>query len=269
MKLSIISGNYNTKDITEAFLDSLYKYKPNCSFEVIIVDDGSSDGSVEMLQRYAKLKRFHLILNKQNKGYVKVNNQGLRVSKGEYKLLINNDTILHLGAIDKLLNFCENTKDCGVVGPKLLNTDGSLQFSCYRFPTIRNAILENFFGKKGLFDKYSPLGNEPQVVDSLVGAVFMISKRAYKVVGMLNKRFKAYYEDMDYCRRVWRHGFKVYYYPKAIVTHHHGVSFARLADSGEQWKKLIPSSIIYHGRLKHYLIFLITWVGQKWQKLLR
>jgi GT2 family glycosyltransferase len=88
-------------------------------------------------------------------------------------------------------------------------------------------------------------------------------------VGILDERYWAYFEDIDYCRQCWKHGLKVYYLPNSIITHYHGATFKKMSNEAERWKRLIPSSKIYHGLINHYIINAIIWSGQKWQKLMK
>ena len=169
--------------------------------------------------------------------------------------------------MQNLIRFAEETPDAGVVGSRLLNIDGSLQMSCYRFPTVMNAIREYWFNQKGLFEKFAPKGVHPTVVDSVVGAAFLITPKARKKAGMLDERYFAYFEDIDYCREVKKKGLKVYYLPSSVITHYHGATFKKFADESKQWRKLIPSSKIYHGLFRHYLINAIIWLGQKKNKI--
>lgn len=270
--LSIVVVNLNTKGLTVGCIRSIEKEAKDLSFELLLTDNGSTDGSVEEFKKIAKEKywkdKFTLILNNSNTGYAKANNQGIKKSKGKYILLLNNDTVVHKDSLQNLIKFANDTPDAGVIGSKLLNIDGSLQMSCFNFPTIKNAILEYYFGKKGLFAKFAPIGKEPQTVDAVVGAVFLITPKAFDKVGMLDERYWAYFEDIDYCRQCWKKGLKVYYLPSSVVTHYHGATFKKLANEADRWKKLIPSSKIYHGLFKHYLINIIIWSGQKWQKIL-
>ncbi|MDP3918225.1 MAG: glycosyltransferase family 2 protein [Candidatus Woesebacteria bacterium] len=269
--LSIIIVNLNTKDLTVGCIRSIEKEAKNLSFEVLLTDNGSNDGSVEAFQKIKREKywkdKFTLILNDSNTGYGKANNQGIKKAKGKYVLLLNNDTVVHNDSLQKLIKFADNTPDAGVVGSKLLNIDGTLQMSCFNFPTLKNAILEYYFGKKGLFDKFAPVGNRPSTVDSVVGAVFLITPKALKKIGMLDERYFAYFEDIDYCRQTWKQGLKVYYLPESVITHYHGATFKKLSNDAERWKKLIPSSKIYHGFINHYIINAVIWSGQKWQKI--
>jgi GT2 family glycosyltransferase len=271
IKLSIVIVNFNTKELTLGCLNSIEKEVKNISFEVILVDNNSTDGSIDTLKETKEeefwKKKLTLIFNKSNDGYAKANNQGIKKAKGKYILLLNSDTVVHKDSLQNLLAFAEKTPEAGVVGSKLLNIDGTLQPSCFHFPTIINAIKEYWLGQKGLFDKYAPAGKKPVTVDAVVGAVFLITPEAKKKVGNLDERYWAYFEDIDYCRQTWKKGLKVYYLPASVVTHYHGASFAKVAPEPQRWKKLIPSSKIYHGVFKHYLLTIVLWLGQKWEKL--
>src|SRR3989344_5123947 len=135
--LSIIIINYNTRELTLACLDSIVRSKPKVRYEIIIVDNGSSDDSVQQLK---KLTSGHWPLtvyeNKENLGFSKANNQGIKTAKGEYILLLNSDTKVKKDAIDKLVEFARKTPDAGVVGARLFNSDGSIQASCFNFPSV-------------------------------------------------------------------------------------------------------------------------------------
>lgn len=260
-KLSIIIASYNTYNLTLDCINSIYKNAPKFSFEVIVVDDNSTDRSFKKLKvlekKYSNLK---LLSNLKNSGYVKTNNKGLNNSKGEYKLLLNSDTLVQDKSIGSLVDFAERNPDAGVVGSRLVNIDGTIQESCYNFPTVWNAIN---------YKKFAPVKNEPAVVDAVVGASFLITPKAYKLIGNLNEKYVSYFEDLDYCREVKRKGLKVYYLPDSVITHYHGESFKQLADDKNQWKKLIPSSIAYHGFVKHYLLYIISLCYQKYQKVFK
>lgn len=260
--ISIIIVNFNTKDLIRDCIESIRK---NCTLvvEIIVVDNGSTDSSVEVIKKLGVVP----ILNNGNLGFAKANNQGIKIAKADYVMLLNSDTIIKKDSLERLLAFAKATPDAGIVGPKLLYKDGSLRNSCLRFPTIKNAIGQYWFGKKGLFDKYAPKGKAPVIVDSVVGAAFLMTPAALKKVGGLDERYFFYFEDIDYCRRVKKTGLRVYYLPEAEIVHFEGVSGKKIAKPKDQWKRLIPSSKIYHGTLKHYILTLIILIGQKWAKL--
>ncbi len=273
--LSIIIICLNNKNLVLDCIDSITKEGSSIKNEIIVVDNGSSDGTqvaVKKLQK--KMRDLYLIENNRNLGYAKANNIGIKKAKGEYILLLNSDIIVKKHSLGRLYEFAKSRPDAGVVGPKLLNIDKTLQPSCFYFPTVRNAIREYWFGEKGLFEKYAPKGNKPVAVDAVVGAAFLITPKALKTVGSLDERYFAYFEDIDYCRNVWRAGLKVYYLPKAEIIHYHGATFdgktfRKAVEPEDRWRRLIPGSKIYHGLLKHYLLTAILWTGQKWQKFIK
>lgn len=271
-ELSIIIVNLNNKDLVLDCIDSINKEGSKINLEIVVVDNGSTDGSVAAIRNFkSQIPNFKptIIENDENLGYSKANNQGMEKARGKYILLLNSDTIVKRGALGKLLNFAKRQKDTGVVGPKLLNKDGSLQPSCFRFPNIKNAIREYWLGEEGLFGKYAPKEKEHSEVDSVVGAAFLITPKALEKVGMLDERYFAYFEDIDYCRQTWKSGLKVYYYPGSEIIHYHGATFKKMANADVQWKKLIPSSKIYHGLTKHYMLTAIIWLGQKWTRIVK
>jgi GT2 family glycosyltransferase len=266
-KLSVVIVNYNTGNQLKECIDSVKKTTENLKdppSEIIVVDNASRDGSFKILKKEKNVKLFP---NKENKGFSKAVNQGMKIAEGEYILLLNPDTVIKKDAIQKLLNFAENTVDCGAVGPKLLNSDGSIQPSVFKLPTLYYAILEYWLGQKDKYSKYTPPAGRTTAVEALVMACFLISPKAFKKVGFLDEKFFMYFEDLDYCKRIRDASFKVYYLPHAEVIHYHGTSGKNLAEAQNQWKRLIPSSKKYHGALMHYLITFVLWTGQKWQKL--
>lgn len=262
-KVSIIIVNYNTKKLVVNCIESIKISKPRVTYEVIIVDNGSIDGSDEILK---DLDGIRTIFNKKNLGFSKANNKGINIAKGKHVLLLNTDTKATKGAIDALFEFAENKSDVGVVGSRLLNTDGTTQDSVFHFPSVTGAIKQYWYGEKGHYGQYHTKSKKPVKVDAVVGASFFITKEALKRVGVLDERYFMYFEDLDYCRRVWKSGLKVYYLPSSEVIHYHGESGKELADNKSQWKRLVPSSKIYHGPLVHSLINFVLWSGQKLRK---
>ncbi len=198
-ELSIIIVSFNTEKLTKDCIESIINNTHSLSYEILVVDNDSKDGSVKMLEEYAsKLSNFKLIKNKENLGFSKANNQAAKKARGKYLLLLNSDTVVRQNSLAKLVDFAKVTSDAGVVGAKLLNGDGSIQPSCVNFPTIGNAIREYFFGRKGLFDKFAPKGEPSVKVDAVVGAAFLITPQARKKVGLLDERYFFYFEDIDY-----------------------------------------------------------------------
>lgn len=264
-KLSIIIVNWNTKDLLHDCLTSINQTKGELALEVIVVDNGSTDGSVQLIK--SEFPGVKLMANKENLGFAKANNQGIRKAGGDYMLLLNSDTELKPKALSNLVNFAFKEKKAAVVGARLVNPDGSIQPSSRNLPTIGRAIREYWLGQKGAYEGYVPSGNKATEVEVVVGAAMLIPKKVINKIGLLDERYFFYYEDMDFCWRVRRAGFKVYYLPTAEIIHYHGVSGRGLADKENQWRRLVPSSKIYHGLLRHYLLTAVIWLGQKWQNL--
>src|SRR5258708_3995011 len=186
--LSIIIVNFKTDKLVKDCVDSIKKSKPRLKYEVIVIDN-----SVD------------------NRGFAKANNIGIEEAKGKYILLLNSDTIVKNGVLDKLVDFAEKHTGAGVIVPRLLNTDGTVQPSVFRLPTITNAFKQYFLGRKSLLDKYYPKEENPVVVESAVMAAYLITPEALKRVGKLNEKYFMYFEDLDYSRRVNEVGLKIYY----------------------------------------------------------
>lgn len=230
MDVSIIIVNFNTEKLVADCVASIKRNTRRVKYEIIVIDN-----SID------------------NRGFAKANNLGIKQAKGRYVLLLNSDTVVKPHAIDKLFEFAEKQSDTGAIVPKLLNTDGGVQASCYRFPTIWGALKQYFLGKKGYLDKYIP---ETQTVDVAVMAVFLISPTALKRVGYLDEKYFMYFEDFDYCKRIKEAGLKIYYDREVEITHIHGAS-------GGSSKYLVESAKKYFGFVGYYIYTAILWLGQK------
>lgn len=264
---SIIIVNWNTKELLRKCLKSLSQNSnfKSQNYEVIVVDNGSSDGSREMVNNFKvpdSRFKIQLIENGQNLGFAKAVNRALRQAQGEVFLLLNSDTQVKPGSLEKLIEF-ESLVRPAVIGARMLNPDGTVQGSCFYLPTVKRAILDYWLRKKNYFSKYAPSGNKPVEVEAVSGGAMMISKAVVEKIGMFDERYFMYFEDLDYCRRARASGIKTYYLPSAGVVHAHGASGKNLVSSENQWRRLIPSSKVYNGVIRHYLINLIIWLGQK------
>lgn len=268
MEISIVIVNWNTKDLLLGCIKSIIASKPKMDYEVIVVDNGSTDGSVEALDIFKKKLNLKTIKNSENLGFAKANNQAINKSSGKYILLLNSDTEVKDDAITKMYNFAKTTDDAGVVGAKLISSDGATQPSCFHFPTLAGAIKHFWFGVSNAYGSFYLEGDSPQEVDAVVGACFLITPKARAKVGLINEKYFFFFEDLDYCRKVRSVGLKTYYLPSANVLHYHGSTIRKVEGTKEVWKKLIPGSKIYHGLVVHYLINFVIWTSQKWKKLL-
>lgn len=234
MDLSIIIVNYNVKEFLQNLLHSLHKAISNLSYEIIVVDNASDDGSVEFIRE--KFPQIKLITNQTNFGFSKANNIALEVSSGKFILLINPDTLVREDTITKMIEFLTNHPDAGLVGCKILNPDGSLQLACRRsFPGpwtsfCKVAGLSTLFPQSKLFAKYNLTyldENSTHEVDAISGSFMMMKREVYERVGGFDEQFFMYGEDLDLCYRIQKNGYKVYYYPGTQIIHYKGESTKR------------------------------------------
>ena len=226
--ISVIIVNWNTKNILQNCLDSIYQTIGHLSFEVIVVDNASSDGSQELLQeRYPQVITIH---NQVNKGFGAANNQAFAIMKGEYALLLNTDAIVTPGAIGKLYLFLKTYPHAATVCGQLLNVDGRKQNSVASFPTLltlaaNTSILEyllpHFYPSKRYEHK------KPIQVDSAIGACMMINKKALAEVGFFDERYFFFFEETDLAYALHRRGWSVYHVPDAFIYHLQGQSIGQ------------------------------------------
>ena len=256
-ELSIIIVSFNSEKELKNCLESIFETAGK-NFEVIVIDNDSQESSVAIIKSF---KEAILVENDKNLGFAKAVNQGLKVAKGSYYLLLNPDTRATGGAVMTLLACAKAQTGLAVIGPKLMNLDGTTQSSCFNLPSIQNAILEFWFGRKEKFGKYYPKSQKPTEVEAVVGAAMLIPKEAINKVGFFDEKYFMYFEDLDWCRRASKVGLKIYYCPKAKFLHEHGASGKEIPQKTHKW--LVESSKIYYGLLKYYLITLIILFGRK------
>ncbi|MCU7525886.1 MAG: glycosyltransferase [Ignavibacteria bacterium] len=232
--LSVIIVNFNVKEFLQNLLGSIQKSTGNISTEVIVIDNASDDGSVEILRE--KFPWVKLIASEKNLGFGRANNLGLEISQGKYILLINPDTIVQEDTFQKLISFFEKTPDAGLAGCKVLNSDGTLQLACRRgFPGPWTSFtkvtgLSKLFPKSRLFARYNMTylsENETYEVDAISGAFMMLKREVYEKVGGFDCQFFMYGEDLDLCYRIQKAGYKVYYVHDTQIIHYKGESTKR------------------------------------------
>lgn len=264
MDLSIIIVTWNTADITLKCVQTINKYITNkLKYEILVSDNGSTDDTVKKL---INEKNVTVIENGSNLGFGKGNNVATLKAKGKYILFLNSDMELTDSKLVDMYRYIDSNTNIGIVGPKFLNIDGSDQGSVFPPQTLLNAFREFWLGQK-TFSKYVPLEQDPIQVFSISGGAVLIRRKLFEKIGGWDKRYYMYYEDLELCRQITKLGYSIYYYPACRFIHRHGASGKSLANSANQWRRLIPSSKIYHGFIKHYLLFIVTWSGQKWQKI--
>lgn len=269
MDLSIIIPSFNTKKLLKECLESVISNQPSATrkkptTEIIVVDNGSTDSSVDYLKKVAKDKTIQIILLDQNWGFAGAVNRGINKATGKLILLLNSDTLVQKNTLKRTIEFAQEHPQ-SIIGLQLVNPDKSIQPSVYHFPSISGAIKEFWLEKKDSYQKYYPQSKKPIKVDAVTGAAMLIPKKIIKKVGSFDEKYFFYFEDLDYCHRVRKKGFEVYYLPSAKVFHHHGAAGKEMPEITHQW--LVESSKKYNGLVKYYLLTSIIWLGQKWQRI--
>lgn len=266
VNLSIIIPTWNTADITLKCLKTIYKFLSPDIFEIIIVNNASTDDTVAEINKFIhslKIENCKLIINASNLGFSKANNIGAKQAIGEYLFFLNSDMELVDKTLIDMVKYLESNNDAGIVGPKFLNPDLTIQGSVIPHQTALNAFKEYWLHNIGSYTKYTPTQNTPTSVPNISGGALLISKQNFDKIGGWDERYFFYYEDLELCRQIRNISKQIIFYPQGNVIHRHGASGAKIANSANQWRRLIPSSKIYHGIFQHYLIFFITWTSQK------
>lgn len=264
MTFSIIIVTWNTADITKKCVETINKYI-SCP-EIIVVDNGSQDNTVEVLQKFKNVK---IIENHTNLGFAKANNIGLKSATNDYIVFMNSDIELIDNSLIDMIQYLDSHPNIGIIGPKFLNPDMTPQASVFPPQTPINAFKEFWLNQKESYSKYIPRGSNPTNVNYISGGFIVVKKDFFNKIGKWNEKYFFYFEDMDLCRQVTKSGKDVIFYPKCQIIHRHGASGKNLAPAKDQWRRLIPSSIKFHGYLTHYFINFIIWSGQKWHKLIQ
>lgn len=225
--LSIIIVNWNSKEFLLRCLESIAQAQGPFSMETIVIDNGSSDGSVDAVK--GRILGCHLIENQENLGFAKATNQGMREAQGRYILLLNPDTTVSREALEKLIAFMDKTPEAGIAGVQLLNGDGSKQNSIANFPCLTTELLNKRL-LRWLFPERFP-GKErdysnPIEVDSVIGAAMMVRRRAIEEVGNLDEDYFLFLEETDWCYRMKKKGWKIFHLPQVEICHFQGKSAA-------------------------------------------
>jgi len=231
--LSILIINYKTPSLLRHCIKSIYKNKPKIDYEIIVVDNASRDESIEITED--DFPQVKLIANKVNLGFPKAVNQGILESGGKYILVLNPDITALPGSIDKMFEYLEKNKSIAILAPKLINPNGSIQYSCFStFPTLQIVLYRRTH--LGTSPKAKKTTDDFRMADWdhsrgrevawVLGSCMMIRHQAIDQIGLMDERFFMYMEDVDWCRRFWESGWRVYYYPEACMVHYYQRSSA-------------------------------------------
>jgi N-acetylglucosaminyl-diphospho-decaprenol L-rhamnosyltransferase len=276
LDLAVVIVNYNVRDLLRDCLLSLYDSKGDFTFEVCVVDNDSHDGSATMVE--SEFPQVHLI-RAENQGYAHGNNLGLRYfGFGEgtetedpaprYALLLNADTLLPPSALADMIKFMDERSSAGVVGPRLVRTDGSLDRACRRsFPTPEVAMYQIFglsrlFPRSKRFGRYNLTYLSPDVsteLDSVVGAFMLIRREVLSQIGLLDERYFMYAEDLDLCYRAKQRDWQVWYNASVTVLHYKGQSSRQRSAFANQ--RFYETMRLFHDKhFKDRTFFLLNWL---------
>jgi len=227
MDLSIIIVNYNSGRLVKACVDSIRRSPPKATYEVIVVDNASEDDSRELLA--TEVPGIQFFPQESNLGLARGVNVGMKVARGDLILTLNPDILVLHDAIDRLLEFAKEHPQAAVVAGQLLNPNGSVQDSCFRFYTPFTILARRTplgllpagrrYLQRVLLGEYDHAS--PRAVDWVLGACMLVRRSAIDIVGSMDPRFFLYFEDMDWCRRFWEAGFQVWYVPSARFAHYY------------------------------------------------
>lgn len=228
--VSIIIVNWNTRQLLQDCLQSIVSTTQNIAYEIIVIDNASSDDSVQMVKD--EFPQVRLIENDDNRGFSAANNQGMAIAQGEYVLLLNSDTVVLEDAIERTLAFARQTPDAAVVGCRVLNTDRTLQPTCFRFPSVLNLFLSTTYLYK-MFPKNAFFGRERMTnwerddvrqVDVVTGCFMLVRREAIDQVGVMDENYYFYGEETDWCYRFKQADWKCLFTPGAEIIHLGGQS---------------------------------------------
>jgi GT2 family glycosyltransferase len=259
MDLSISIVNWNTRDLLDQCLASIYETTHGIEFEVIVVDNASEDGSADMVA--SKYPSARLIANRNNIGFPAANNQAYRESKGRFFLLLNPDTICLPNTLQRLVSFLDSNPSVGAVGPLVLNADKTLQQSWARFPTLWTevrGVLVRKIGDKGVCpmtaDEVRRIG--PFRTDWVGGCCFMIRRSAVEQIGLMDESLFMYCEETDWCKRLAQRGWEVWLEPSSEIIHLGGQSSQQVSAraSAQLRKSKVAYFRKYHGVLQALLL---------------
>lgn len=247
MDLSIIILNYRQRNLVRQCLRGILLARPSCSSEVIVVDNDSGDGCLSMVAEF--FPWVIRIASPTNRGFAAGTNLGVGAARGRYLMLLNPDIALFTGHVDALVRFLDQHPRVGLVGPRLVHPDGRCQASCRRFPQLftplyrrtllgRLPLVRQRLGQFLMQDVDHAL---PRPVDWLIGACLVVRRQTLEAVGLFDEGFFLYFEDLDFCRRVWQAEWEVWYMPESAPVHYYHRQSAEHGLSG-----LLRSQAAWH-----------------------
>ncbi len=268
MQLSVITVTWNSKNLITKLLESILHFTKNIKYEIIVVDNNSSDGTVDTIQKTYRSEinagTIRVIANHDNRGFSKGNNQGLKISRGQYVLFMNPDMELVENSFDKITDFFEKNEDISACTCQLNYGDNSLQKTIKRFPTLLSQILvllklHHFLKKNKSIRKYLALDfdySKQQPVEQAMGAFIFLRRSLIEKIKGWDEDYPIFWEDVELCKRISQLGEKIIYIPFTHVIHHESKSFAQVGSFQKQ-KKFNCGMLIYFRKHHSYLEYLL------------
>ncbi len=257
MDLTIVIVTWNTRDLLLECLTSVYSCIENLDYKVYVVDNASVDGTAEAVRR--EFPQVELIVNQENRGFIKANNQVLPHVTSRYAALLNSDTRLIKGAIETLIGFMDEHPRVGMTVPQYLNNDGSKQNSFENLPSLSSELLNKSLLKILFPHKYPSKRKTftvPLEVESVVGACMMVRTETMNKVGYLDEDYFFFLDDTDWCHRMWKAGYEVYYVPQAQIYHVGGAATKKKIPV-QTWIEYYRSMYIFFRKNKNFLSWLL------------
>ncbi|MDP3920808.1 MAG: glycosyltransferase family 2 protein [Candidatus Omnitrophota bacterium] len=231
IKLSIVLVHFKTVSLTLTCIESIYTHAPDCSFEIIVVDNGSNDDIEAVISdRYPEVR---FIESGDNLGFTRGNNLGIHNSHGEYVVLLNTDTELIDRSFDAMITYMESHTEVGILGPRHVDGQGNFQLSFGHFPTFFSEIVRKLahyrlqINDLRIRDYFEEKYSGSSVLDWVSGSCLMIRRDVLHDIGLLDERYFMYFEDIDLCTRARRRGWYVHYFPQTSIVHYGGQSVKR------------------------------------------
>lgn len=264
MDVSIIIVNWNTKELLRNCLISIDEKAGNVDYQIIVIDNASSDGSAEMVK--TGFPAVLLIDNSKNQGFAAANNQGIRIAKGRYILLLNSDTLICDSAIEKTVRYADKHPEAAAVGCQVRESSDKIQMTCFRFPSLLNLSLRAS-GLATLFKYNRFFGREETLlwrrdtereVDIVSGMFMLVRHEAIREVGLMDETYFLYFEDTDWCYRFFKAGWKMVFWPGAKIIHIDAGSKSTDQDGLRMFVQFQKSLLIFFK--KHYggLIYFVA-----------
>ncbi len=234
LDLSIVIVSHNAEKLLRKCLDSIYRYQKELAFEVTVVDNCSEDRTTAVVKR--DFPQVKLLENQANWGFSVACNQGIRSARGRYLFLLNPDTEFTPGGITRMIRFMETHRQTAICGPRMIDSQGRIQFSCRSFPSYLTAfssgqsVLNRLFPSNPLSRRYLMRElnrSKESQVDWISGSSLLTRREVFETIGLLDERFFMYVEDVDFCLRARQNGLLTYYFPEVTILHHIGQSTKR------------------------------------------